>query len=242
MKATTSPFILLLAAIGLFSCTNYGDKVSKDFVEVYYKDNISKEQAQQTLDLLYPSWNDSGNQKSVQLIKTGDTVYFRMVVNEQKAKDIKDDSYLQLANIISSSVFNGVPVNVDLTDNNFKTNRSLRFTKMDTEDYGTKISAGNIEVYSKQGVSKEEAVMLAGWLDKLDGDTGDTKSFQLGKNGDGQYIVSMVSDPESSATVPDNDYYDLAGLMSDSVFNGVPLILQLTDNTFKAYQSFKSGN
>jgi hypothetical protein len=59
-KNSRSLFILVIAVIGLSSCTNYGDKVSKDFVEVYYKDNISKEQAQKTLDLLYPSWNESG--------------------------------------------------------------------------------------------------------------------------------------------------------------------------------------
>ena len=239
MKKITS--LLLMAGVGLFSCTNYGDKVSKKFVEVYYKDNISKEQAQQTLDLLYPSWNDSSNQKSVQLIKPGDTVYFRMVINEQKAKDIKDDSYLLLANEISGSIFKGVPVNVDLTNNTFKTIRTLHYKKMEAEDYGTKINTGNIDVYSKEGINKEEAATLAGFLDRIDGDATETKSFQVGKDGDGVFVVSMVSNPESSSTLAEKEFYDLAGLISDSVFNGAPLILQLTDNTFKPYQTFKSG-
>lgn len=240
MKITSTPiFILLVAVLALSSCSNYGDKVSKDSVEVYYKENISKQQAQQTLDLLHPSWNESGTQKSVQLTKSGDTVSFRMVINEQKAKDVKDESYLLLANGISSSVFNGSPVNVDLTNDKFETLRTLHYKKMDVDDYGTKFSSGNIEVYTKEGFSEKEAEALAGFIDRMDGDAADTKSFQAGKDGNGLCTISMVSSPERSAALPDKEYYVLAGLLSDSVFNGAPVILHLTDDTFKPYQTFK---
>lgn len=238
-KFTLSFFLLMIVAIGLTSCENYGNKVSKDFVEVYYRDSITKEQAQQTLELLHPSWNDSGNQKSVQLAKAGDTVYFRMVIDEVKAKDVKDQTYLSMANEISNSIFKGTPVNVDLTTNSFKTIRTLNFKKMETADYGTITSSGNIEVYSKDGISmEEEAKALAEFLDRLDGDTDVVKSFQLSKDKD-LYIVNMVSDPEQSGILPDKEFYDLAGLISDSVFNEAPLILHLTDNRFNPYKTFR---
>jgi hypothetical protein len=240
MKLTTTLFFSLSAAAFLLSaCTNYGDKVSKDFVEVYYKENITKEQAQQTLDLLYPSWNESSNQKSVQLTKSGDTVNFRMVINEEKAKDIKDESYLLLTNGISSSVFKGSPVNVDLTNDKFETIRTLRYKKMDAEDYGTKINSGNIDVYAKDGFNEKQAETLAAFIDQMDGDAADTKSFQATGSSDGVYTISMVSSPERSAALPEKEFYDLAGLLSDSVFSGAPLILHLTDDMFKPYQTFR---
>jgi len=40
----------LLVSILFFACSNHGDKVSKDFMEVYYKEGISKEQAEKSLD------------------------------------------------------------------------------------------------------------------------------------------------------------------------------------------------
>lgn len=239
MKLTGSLLLsLLLAIAGLSSCENYGNKVSKDFVEVYYKDGIKKEDAQQTLDLLYPSWNDSGNIKSVQLAKTGDTIYFRMVIDEQKAKGIQDEAYISLANEISSSVFDGMAVNVDLTNDAFKTIRTLHFTKVKPVDYGTKYNAGNIEVYSREGIIPEEAKALAVYLDALDGDAQSVKSFQLGKDND-IYTVFMVSDPEQSAALPEKTFYDLAAEISDNVFAGLPLTLELTDNRFKSYKTFR---
>lgn len=130
-----APHLLLfiISTFTIASCSNYGDKVSKDFVEIYYKDNITKEQAEKTLEILYPGWNQSGTKKSVQLVKKADTVYFRMVIDEEKAKGIADETYLLLGTGLSMSVFNNEPVNVELTDNRFNTLRTLHFEKIETE-------------------------------------------------------------------------------------------------------------
>ncbi len=125
--------LFIITTLTIASCSNYGDKVSKGVVEIYYKDNITKEQAEKTLEILYPSWNQSGTQKSVQLLKRADTVYFRMVIDEEKAKGIGDETYLLLGNGLSISVFNNEPVNVELTDNRFNTLRTLHFEKIETE-------------------------------------------------------------------------------------------------------------
>ena len=125
--------LFIISTFTIASCSNYGDKVSKDFVEIYYKDNITKEQAEKTLEILYPGWNQSGTKKSVQLVKKADTVYFRMVIDEEKAKGIADETYLLLGTGLSMSVFNNEPVNVELTDNRFNTLRTLHFEKIETE-------------------------------------------------------------------------------------------------------------
>ena len=76
-------FILsLLTAIVLTACSNHGEKVTKDYLDVYYKDGITKEQAQKALDYFLPKWKDEGEKtkpKSIQLTKNGDTINFRMV-------------------------------------------------------------------------------------------------------------------------------------------------------------------
>lgn len=234
-----APFCLLVTtACLLISCTNFGDKVMKDNVEVFFKENITKEQAQKTLDLLYPGWHQGGDKKSVQLIKPGDTVHFRMVINEEKAKDLTDEIYLLLSNEVSNAAFNGQPVNVDLTNNKFETIRTLHYKKMEETSYGQKTTEGNIDVYAKEGVTEAEAKKLAAFLDQLDSES-NTKSFQADKDNTGTYIVSMVSDPNLAGNIEDEAFNGLAATLSDTVFNGSPVILQLTDHTFKPFRSFK---
>lgn len=226
----------------LASCNNYGEKVSKDFVEVYYKDNVTREQASQTLELLYPGWNEAGNTKSVQLVKKADTVYFRMVINEEKARDIKDETYLLLGNGLSSSVFADAPVNIDLTDARFNTIRTLHFKKMETDAFPVKSNSGNIDVYTGIGATSQDAARLAEFISSVDPESSSLKSFRLEKSQEGIIVVSMVSSPEISQTLPEREYQSLAQLLSDSVFSGAALHLQLTDQNFAAYQTFRHKN
>jgi len=123
----------LFVIVGLTGCTDYGKKVNHGHVEVYYKEGISKEDAQKTADLFYrmDANNSGGIKKSLQLVKDKDSICFRMVVNEKKLASVPDDAFNALANILSDSVFNSNPVNVDLTDDHFKTIRSLHYKKMD---------------------------------------------------------------------------------------------------------------
>jgi hypothetical protein len=133
------PGFFLSAIILLTSCNNYGDKANNGHVDVYYKDGIKKEQAQKAADLLYEidkTYNNNTSEiKSFQVATQNDTVVFRMVVEEEKLKNIDDESFYAIGNMISENVFDNAPVNVDLTDNKFNTIRSLHFKKMDmTED------------------------------------------------------------------------------------------------------------
>jgi hypothetical protein len=239
MKKTSHFVTLSIIAFTLLSCAGYGDKVAKDFVEIYYKDGITETQAQKTLDVLYPSWNEAGNKKSVQLTKKADTIYFRMVINEEKAKGIKDESYLMLAAGLSSSIFNNAPVNVVLTDNRFNPLRTFHFQPFESSILNGKITSGNVEVYTRESVSESEGNRLAAFLDRLDGETQQVKSFQLEKDGEGVYIVSMVSAPEQAATVPEQEFYSLVQLVSDSVFSSSATNLRLTNDHFQPYQTFR---
>jgi len=133
----TNVVIVLLALLAFTSCTDYGKKTTKGHIETYYKDGITEDQAKRASELMYEVDEISHNakvQKSFQLCKMHDTVCFRMVVNEDKAKALDDISFLAISNIISDSVFNGAPVNMDLTTNTFKTIKTITYKKVNFEE------------------------------------------------------------------------------------------------------------
>ena len=139
MKSTVKLFFFLpfLTILVLTGCGNYGKKVHHGHIEVYYEEGISKEQAQKTADLFY--WIDSINNnastlKSMQLAKNKDSVSFRLVIDENKLSKVPEDAFYAMGNIISDSVFNSNPVNVDLTDNHFKTLRTMHYKKMNFDE------------------------------------------------------------------------------------------------------------
>ena len=229
-------FYLLCLVAGLMACTNYGKKVNHGHIEVYYKDGISKEQAQKTADLLYladvSTNNNTTTRRSMQLLKKNeDTICFRMAVDELKLASMGNDPFYAIGSILSDSIFNGKPVSVELTTNRFITIRSLAFKKMQVNNYGELVTSGKIEVYCKDGFSTDQGALLANFLDRSL-HPGNEISFQVSKNTEGTFQLLMVSTPEKAATVADNDFYDLARSVSDSVFYGAPVTFQLTDQTF----------
>ncbi len=137
MRKTTIALLALLVLMGFTSCDNYGKKASKGHVETYYQEGITEEQAKNVATLIYNIDERAGNaktEKSFQLCKKNDTVCFRMVVNAEKAKSLGDFSFLAIANMVSDSVFNGAPVNMDLTDNKFETIKKITYKKIDIND------------------------------------------------------------------------------------------------------------
>jgi hypothetical protein len=239
MKLLRNLLFIALAALVLTACTNYGNKVSKDYLEIFYKEGIPKEKAEDLLTFLYPAWKAPGEtvtpKKSVQLTKAGDSIYFRMVVDKEKLKDVSDEVLYLLGNVLSDSIFDKAPVNVQLTNNQFKTIRTLYYTQMASEEFGEKVSSGNIEVYC-YGVSTELGAQMAEFLDLSD-NTPQPKSFQLDTDAAGFYRVRMVSSPELAAKVDDAVFYELAGTLSDSVFMKANVIFQLTNQQFEPFKT-----
>ena len=135
MKMITGKTIIAVSFIFILTaCSDYGKKTKKGHVEVYYKEGISQETAQQTADFLYDIDRQSGNdttiRKSIQLLRKQDTVLFRMVADKKKLANLKDDVFSTMANFLSDTLYNHEPVNVELTDNHFKTIHSIRYTKV----------------------------------------------------------------------------------------------------------------
>jgi hypothetical protein len=133
-------FILLVASVLLASCNDYGKKVKKGTIEVYYKDGIGENEASHTAAILAEidsaQNNNTKNTRSIQLLSQKDTVLFRMVADKSKLAGVDDMAFQVIGTIISDSAFSGKPVNVELTDNTFNTFKKIPYKKIDLNKLG----------------------------------------------------------------------------------------------------------
>ncbi len=239
--------LLLLVAIPFISCKNYGTKVKKGNIEVFYKEGITADEAGNTADMIRQldasgGSNDTTVRRSFQLLRSGDTVTLRMVVNENKYQSIGDESFRAIANMVSEKVFTGKPVNMELTNTTFKTLKHLAYKKADqTEDvnaatFGEKVTEGKTEVYAK-GANADESTLLAGYLnDYFKPEV--IYSFQLVKDEKGNYTVKMVGNPDKINTLDNKFFEDVCKGICDKVLSVPSVSFEMTDTKFNPLRTF----
>ncbi len=237
MKKILIPLVL---AFALMACTDYGKKVSSSNIEVYYKEGISKEQAEKTAQLFVMALNASNPNdkatKSFQLQKTGDTVLLKMVADKSKLGTVGDESFYAISTLLSDSVFAGGPVNLTLTDNKFEGFKNFTFQKAATSSWGDKYESGNVELYA-DGIGSMTAKELAAYLETYF-DPANTFSFQVSKNEQGDPVIKMVIDPAKINTITKADMADASSKISEKIFNGSAVVFALTDDQFNTLRSF----
>jgi hypothetical protein len=121
-------FICLLALFIICSCKNYGEKLPYGKSDLYYTDNVSKEETKKMGDFLQANQFFPEDKKiSVQLDKAKDTFLFRMVVMDSF---VNDSAYAETAKFtvseISKNVFAQKPVIMHFCDEYFKTIKIVR--------------------------------------------------------------------------------------------------------------------
>lgn len=237
--------LFFVAAITLAACTNYGKKVKSGNIEMYYREGITEDEAQKTASEI-EKLDDSKEKvrKSFQLLRDGDTVTLRMVVDEAKAKDMGDEAFLGIAQIVSQKVFGDRPVNMDLTGKTFKTIKHISYKKPVTEDpsneanvtaFGPKLKEGNIEVYMK-GSTEDEAAAVATYMQSyFKPET--TFSYQLVKDEAGNYTVKMVGNPDYMDKFTPAFFTTICKGVCDALH--VPAVrMEMTDIKFSPMKSF----
>ncbi|WP_337040491.1 hypothetical protein [Emticicia sp. 17c] len=119
-------FLILVFAI-LCGCANYGEKVSFTNLDVFYKDGATRVQAQKLGDwLISEGFTEDGGNKTVQLVKNGNTMVFRMVIKKGLENDEKlIDLMRGFCDSLSENVFNGQRVEINLCDKYFETLRTV---------------------------------------------------------------------------------------------------------------------
>lgn len=226
------PLLLLLA---FAACTNYGKKVKFGTIEVYYKDGVSKAEAdhmarvlQGVLDRTNP---EAKQRKSFQLTKPNDTVLLRMVVDKDRLAGIPDASFQAILVMVSDSVFGGRPVNMELTNEKFSALKKLPFVNTAPgAGFGEMVTVGNVELYMK-GFPREQGEILAAFFDReVKPET--VISYQvLGNEGD-RPVVKMASTAENAARLTEQQLQAMVEKLSVEVFSYGPLLFQLTDTYF----------
>ena len=118
----------MLFSVMLVGCgADFGTKINfGENNELYYTESVTKAQAQALGDYLVKEefFANDGNERTVQLNKSGSTYEFRMVVKtgleqDQATVDLMKDVAIEL----SANVFNGETVDVHLCDDTLKTLR-----------------------------------------------------------------------------------------------------------------------
>jgi hypothetical protein len=232
--------LLLLLAPFLFACSNYGSKATVDNIEVYYKEGISKEQAEKTArlfdEMLNASNPDDKAQKSFQLQKAGDTILLKMVADKAKLSTVSDDAFYAITTVVSDSVFAGAVVNLTLTDNTFKGFKEYAYRKVQANSWGEKYASGLVEVYD-DGVGSIPAKELAAYMTEYFVPQ-TTFSFQLTRDEQQQYLVRMVVNPEKMSFFTAKIMAEISEGISSKVLQGAPVQFQLTDNKFNPLRTF----
>lgn len=120
-----SVIVVLLSIIG--SLVRYGTKLEYGSLDLYYTKNVTEADAKKLGDYLKRQTElSTGNKKTVQLDKSGDTYQYRVVVKEGIDKDEQYIAlYRDFANELSKNVFNGAKVEVDLCDKHLKTLKAV---------------------------------------------------------------------------------------------------------------------
>ena len=103
-------------------------------------------------------------------------------------------------------------------------------------NYGKKASKGHVETYYKEGITEEEAQNAAALMYNIDETANNAKvqkSFQLIKKND-TVCFRMVVDAEKAKAIGDFSFIAIANMVSDSVFKGAPVNMDLTNDKFES--------
>lgn len=185
MKIKDLMYVVLTAL--LVGCSNYGDKIVVNKVEIYYKDGVSKELAQKVGNFLEENdFNEDGEEKSIQLTKDKgkDEYIFSMVVKKDAIDNVEYEYVFEAMSRVLEPVF-GKPVTIKVCDEYFKPLKTFEASK------ATKaLAQGGIELIFTRNIREDQAqAVLNYWTEIASEDAENT--IMLDKQ-DGKYIFKMV--------------------------------------------------
>jgi hypothetical protein len=118
--------ILALSLIFLTSCANYGSEKKFGNLQMFYTESVTESEVDELAEFLDQQDFVGETEISVQLNKDGDTYQFRMVTKEEYIEDeTKLPLFKQMANMISTNVFEDAPVEVHLCDERLETQKVI---------------------------------------------------------------------------------------------------------------------
>jgi hypothetical protein len=123
MKKTVYPLLALYITL-LVGCNSNGEEKTFNGVQLFYTSVITEAEADRLGAFLIDSEFANGEDKTVQITKSGNTYAFRMVVKKGVENDHEyAQIFKQVAAEISKNVFNNAPVDLHACDKYLNTLR-----------------------------------------------------------------------------------------------------------------------
>ena len=227
MKKFILPLMFVALAFAV-SCSSWGEKVEHNKGEVYYKEPVTKVQADALGKYLADIGYFDGVAKSVQVLKNDNYYTVNFVVKEGADKNPDNvATFKSFSPILSYSVFNGELVNIGMCDAEFKTLQLIAGF-----NYGKQVKFGNDELYYEKPVTKEQIDKLGAFLRESGFFQGTGLQAQLKKEGNlyqFRYVVKtgLENDESYKATVK-----AFGSLISSGPLNNEKVDIHLCDNFF----------
>lgn len=118
--------LMTLLVFGL-ACDQYGTKLEYNGGELYYTDDVTKEDADKLGKYLVEKEYFDGQKKSVQLDKEGGIYQVKMVIQKEKQEDKEVlDAMKIFAGQISEDVFGGAATEIHVADDKLETVRVVK--------------------------------------------------------------------------------------------------------------------
>ena len=232
--AVVSLLFLALQGCGLFS--DHGTKLTFGASELYYKDGVSKEEAQKLGEYLQAQgFFDDQAPKSVQIVKKDDRYIFKLIIEPDKIVEEGTERSLRFASMdIAADVFNQAKVDIDLTDELFKTQKTIKSP-------GERFWKETAKIYRTNETNATTCDRVVDFLAGIGfiGNAPLTLSFDV--KGD-DFIYEMVTEKGAEfnlESVAANK--SIAGLISIKALNNKPIELHYLADDFsiKASYSFE---
>jgi hypothetical protein len=223
-------YCLILALIAtlplLQACNNFGKEKTFNGVELFHTPAVTDAQADSLGTFLVNSKFADGTAKTVQITKSGNTYQFRFVVKEGMENDPKIIKAFKIfAASISSGVFNGAPVEIDVCDKYLKTIKVFPY-----EDFGKARDYKGVQLYHTKTVTDSEADSLGSYLVSSGFADGNAKTVQLNKSGSTFQFRFVVKEGLDKDTAFMQNVKTFTGQLSNKVFNGAPVEIHLCDD------------
>jgi len=219
-------FLALVSILPLLQgCTDYGKLKTYNGLGLYHKPPVTDAEAERLgIYLISTKFADS-TEKTVQVTRVGPVYQFRMVVKDDHQNDTAlFKAFKLLSAELSNEVFNGAPVQIHVCDKNLKTLRVFPFY-----DMGKKKMFDGVELFYSADIKTAEADSLGNYLIKSEFADGSDKVVQIAKPG-GVYRFSFIikkGAEQDTISVKNTKIY--AGQISDKVFAGAPVEIELRD-------------
>lgn len=227
--------LVFILAIIIASCSNYGEKITIDGTEVFYKDGVTKEQAQQLADYLKQEGFTDGTAKSVQFVKNEktNTLTFRMVMD---SSSINDESNMVLFESTARNLSKefGQPIDFEACDVNFKTIKTVQ-----ADDVPKLVEIGNTQVLYTKNITEKEATDLAKFITGTDESKNATMTVKLDRQSDTVLFMVVVKDGYQN----DESYLKIlkiyGQLITKEVFSDKPLKVQVCNTDLKVLKTLE---